>query len=393
MPESKTRAGLCPRLACPACRGGRERQVLEERDGLVLEGVLSCPACGIWYALSDGVPRMLAPGPLRPDDGAFLERWRDRLPAELKAGGRRAPGREAAAGGDGTRQVQAAFGHKWTRQSWWGMEGESARVMEEWLLPRYGWASPESYREFMSSQRLMLDAGCGLGREALRMAGANPEAVVVALELSECVDEAVRHARSRGAGNVWFVQGDLLAPPFEAGVFDFVLSEGVLHHTPDTRRALEALIGLLAPEGEIGFYVYRRKAPLREFADDHVRDQLQELTPDEAWRRMEPLTRLGRALAELRVEVDVPEDVEVLGIRAGRMDVQRLVYYAMFKCYWNERLTFEENVHVNFDWYYPRYAWRHTEDEVRAWIEEAGLRTVHESVEDSGITMRAGRAC
>jgi hypothetical protein len=32
---------------------------------------------------------------------------------------------------------------------------------------------------------------------------------------------------------------------------------------------------------------------------------------------------------------------------------------------WNGHLTFGENVHVNFDRYYPPYAWRHTEEERR----------------------------
>ena len=54
-------------------------------------------------------------------------------------------------------------------------------------------------------------------------------------------------------------------------MFDLVFSEGVLHHTPDTRRAFRTLVDLLAPGGQIAFYVYRRKAPLREFADDYVR--------------------------------------------------------------------------------------------------------------------------
>ncbi len=269
------------------------------------------------------------------------------------------------------------------------MDGESARVIEEWLLPRYGWPTRDAYRSFLGSRRFILDAGSGLGREALRMAGANPAAQVVGLELSECVDAAAEHARRSGITNVAFVQADLMAPPFPPGTFDFIFSEGVLHHTPDTRTAFRSLARLLRPDGEIAFYVYRKKAPLREFADDNVREQLQGLAPAEAWTLMEPLTRLGQALAELKAEVVVPEDVHVLGIRAGRYDVQRLVYYSMFKCFWNERLTFDENVHVNFDWYYPRFAWRHTEEEVHGWLAEAGLRVTHEKVEDSGITIRA----
>jgi SAM-dependent methyltransferase len=260
--------------------------------------------------------------------------------------------------------------------------------MEEWLLPRYGWPDRDAYCEFMSSRRRILDAGCGLGRETVRMAEASPGAWVAGLEISECVDEAARHAEERGLRNVTFVQADLMNPPWSPGSFDFILSEGVLHHTPDTRAAFRSLVRLLAPGGQLGCYVYRKKAPLREYADDYVRSQLQGLSPDEAWSLMEPLTRLAKALSDLEAEVVITEDVAVLGIRAGRYDVQRLIYQTLFKCFWNDRLSFDENVHVNFDWYYPGYAWRHTEQELRAWGCDAGLAVVHEHVEDAGVTMR-----
>jgi SAM-dependent methyltransferase len=224
------------------------------------------------------------------------------------------------------------------------------------------------------------------------MARANPGARVIGLELSECVDEAARHARERGLDNTLFIQADLNRPPLRRGAFDFIISEGVLHHTPDTHTAMQALVPLLASGGELAFYVYRKKAPLREYADDYIRGLIQDLSPEEAWDLMRPLTGLAQSLSELEARVEVPEDVEVLGIAAGDYDVQRLIYYAMFKCYWNAALPFEENVHVNFDWYYPRYAWRHTEAEVREWLAVAGLQIVNESIEESGITMR-GRLC
>lgn len=104
---------------------------------------------------------------------------------------------------------------------------------------------------------------------------------------------------------------------------------------------------------------------------------------------LRPLTKLGQALAELYAEVEVPEDIPFLGIKAGRYDVQRLIYWHFAKLFWNEAFTLEENNHVNFDWYHPRYAHRQTEEEVRHWCEEAGLSIIHFDVQESGFTVRA----
>ena len=59
------------------------------------------------------------------------------------------------------------------------------------------------------------------------------------------------------------------------------------------------------------------------------------MRPDEAWEAIVPLTRLGQALGELDAVVDVPEDVELLGIPAGPIDVQRLFYWHVVKAYYD----------------------------------------------------------
>jgi len=87
--------------------------------------------------------------------------------------------------------------------------------------------------------------------------------------------------------------------PFPDSTFDAIVSEGVLHHTPSTQKAIESGARVLAPGGEFHFYVYRRKAPGREFTDDHVREQLRDMTDEQAWNAMRPLTKLARNLSAL----------------------------------------------------------------------------------------------
>ena len=97
------------------------------------------------------------------------------------------------------------------------------------------------------------------------------------------------------------------------------------------------------------------------------------------------------ALAELKVDVTVPSDVPLLGIKAGKIDIQRFIYWNVAKMFWNPDLTFEENHHINFDWYHPRYAHRQTEAEVRQWCGEAGLTVTYLKEEEAGLTVRANK--
>lgn len=285
-------------------------------------------------------------------------------------------------------RTEQTFAYKWRRRETY--DSERARdVARRWLLDRYGFESREAMQAFFADSELSLDAGCGSAFTAslwLSPGWSRGTASWIGLDISDAVD--VARERLQGIERVHLVQADVLDPPFRDGVFGAILSEGVLHHTPSTEAAFHSLVPLLRRNGELLFYVYRLKAPVREFTDDHVRAAISLLPPDEAWEALRSLTELGRALAELHVEVEVP-DVPLLGIEAGRYDVQRLVYWHFAKLFWNDELTFDENLHVNFDWYHPRHAHRHTEAEVRGWCADAGLEVTRFHIEPSGFTVRA----
>jgi arsenite methyltransferase len=262
---------------------------------------------------------------------------------------------------------------------------------QRWLLDRYGFDDVEAMREFFASCGTVLDAGCGSGFSAslwLAPEWSRGTAAWTGVDISAAVD--VARERLAGIESLSFLRADILDLPFPEETFGAIFSEGVLHHTPSTERALKALVPLLRPGGELLFYVYRRKAPIREFTDDYVRGLVSALPPEDAWEALKPLTALGQALAELNTEVDVP-DVPLLGIEAGRYDVQRLIYWNFAKLFWNAELSFDENVHVNFDWYHPRYAHRQTEEEVRRWCADAQLHIERFHVDPAGFTVRARR--
>ena len=46
-------------LCCPVCKGELTLSVTEESGEEVLEGSLRCPACGVDYPISEGIPNLL----------------------------------------------------------------------------------------------------------------------------------------------------------------------------------------------------------------------------------------------------------------------------------------------------------------------------------------------
>lgn len=290
----------------------------------------------------------------------------------------------------GQAQTSSTFGYKWGRRATYE-DSTALETYGRWLLEKYGFGSIEAWASYFDGRRRILDVGCGSGYSSalwLDTPHWKGRAMWVGVDISDAID--VARERLASVANTHFVQADALEMPFPTGAFDTIFSEGVLHHTPSTREALLACSRLLAPGGDFHFYVYRKKAPVREFTDDHVRAAVAPMTNDEAWDAMRPLTKLARALAHLNASVEV-EDIPVLGIKAGTYDVQRLIYWNFAKLFWNDSYPFEANVHVNFDWYRPHYANRQTESEVRSWCAEADLRIERFHAEESGFTVIASK--
>ena len=137
------------------------------------------------------------------------------------------------------------------------------------------------------------------------------------------------------------------------------------------------------------FYVYAKKAVIREFTDDYIRDYLKNMTDEEAWKALEPLTKLGIVLGKLNVELEVPEEIPFLAIHKGKIDIQRFFYWNVCKQFYHRDFSFEEMNHINFDWFRPLNCHRHTEEEIKKWCGEAGLKIEHINLQEAGITVVA----
>jgi SAM-dependent methyltransferase len=192
----------------------------------------------------------------------------------------------------------------------------------------------------------------------------------VAMDLTDSAFLAAK--RYAHLPNLIVVKGDIADTPFRDGSFDFISCDQVLHHTdwpPDTVKEFGRI---LAEGGQLNTYVYAKKALPRQLLDDHLLEYAKQLSKDEIWALSDQLTQLGKTLAELEIEIDVP-DMPALGIRGGRQDLQRFIYWNFVKCFWNPEHGYEASKMINFDWYAPSNAYRYSREEFVAMLGEAGF--------------------
>lgn len=347
--------------------------VVAEADGHVVEGVLR--GAGEWYPVIDGLP-IFPSEALRPDLAAFAARHGLTAPA-------------FAPDVSGQSVTNQTFSDKWRRFRNYGLEPEHKPFLQGWYVKKFGLSGVDELPRFYGRRRRILEVGPGSGFHS-RMMAEMSEAEVFACDISDGADTT--YANTRDHARVHVVKADLFAAPFADASFDFIVADGVLHHTPSTKGALTALWRKLAPGGEIFFYVYRKMGAARQFMDAHIREAFTQLTPEQCYAACEAITDLGRALSRLNATITLDKPIPVLGLPAGAHDVQRFFYYGFMKCFWNEAFDYETNNMVNFDWYHPHHAWQQTEEEVRDWLAELGATDVRvNDANPNGISVLAAK--
>lgn len=286
-------------------------------------------------------------------------------------------------------QTKDIFGFKWSKRDTYESDAVKNKA-KNWLFERYCSDDNNKLRDWLvEGNKIILDAGCGSGFSALLFwkdyLNHND---YLGVDISNSIDVARERFREAGC-NGEFLQCGIMDLPIEDGSVDIVFSEGVLHHTDNTEGSIKYLAQKIKPGGMFLFYVYAKKAVIREYTDDFIRHKLQPMSDEEAWAALEPLTKLGKALGDLNVEFVVPEDIDFLGIKKGKVNLQRFFYWSIFKAYYDPKFSIDEMNHINFDWYRPLNCHRHTPEEVRRYCKEANLIIEEMNVQEAGITVVA----
>ncbi len=195
-------------LACPTC-GGDILLVHDSKreESEIIEGELSCKKCERDYPITRGVPRFAALSGVEEDKAATAEN----------------------------------FGWQWQK-----FTQEDTKYADQFL----GWLQP--VRPEFFEGKLVVEGGCGKGRHtALAHEWGAKE--IVGIDLSAAVESAF-HA-TRHLPNAHIIQADIFKLPLKRR-FDFGFSVGVLHHTPDPKKAFLSLASKVKKGGHVSAWIY-----------------------------------------------------------------------------------------------------------------------------------------
>lgn len=223
--------------------------------------MLRCPGCGARFKVEDAVEK-LAP-PLAPGFGATDDREVTSGTLVCAGCGSGAPIRNGIPrlvelNARGRVQVdehtRTSFSFEWKlhrpEDGTWGMTVDERTKW--YFLNGVGLQLDE-----VPGLRV-LDAGCGNGSSTLGIARLG--ALCVGIDLSTGLEKVTEYLTESDRGlAALYVQGNLVDAPFAPETFDVVFSAGVLHHTPDTRRAFLALAPLVKPGGRFYVWLYRHE--------------------------------------------------------------------------------------------------------------------------------------
>ena len=341
------KTNLVKYLICPTCKKSLflSTKIVIKND--VKEGILRCDNNHKFFIIN-GIPRMLT----------------DKNKNFLK--------------------TKNAFSSKWSKfyknyqsKKWYDFT-------EKWFLDRFGWKNKKKFNEFLKDKKFILDAGTGIGNSAKRFS-VHEGNQVFAIDASESIDYARK--KFGKIKNIHFIQADILNLPFKKKFFDFIVSDQVLHHTKNTQLAVKSLVSHLKKNGIISIYVYNKKGPIREFVDDFIREKTIKMSENDCLKFSKQITKLGKAFSKLDQKITITEDIPILNIKAGTFDVQRFLYWNVIKCFWANDGNFQRSVGVNYDWYYPKFAWRHTKKEVKEWFTKLNLKISLLNEVESGINI------
>jgi SAM-dependent methyltransferase len=290
-------------LRCPACRSPLHVSAEQKSGEEIVSGRLACSTCDAAFPIVRGVPRFVS-------SDCYAD----------------------------------AFSFEWNLHRTTQLDSATGKTDS---VDRFTKSLGFSLSELNGKR--VLDIGCGTGRFA-EIALRNG-ATVVGVDLSLAVDAAYKNIGTHPRMHI--VQADVFKLPVARDAFDVIYSLGVLHHTPDCRKAFEQLPPHLKPSGKVVITVYTDRNKYYCASTNF-------------WRKWTP--KLPKRLLYSLCYVAVPLYYlyQIPGIRQIGMGI--------FPINMDRRAKWR--VLDTFDCYSPAYQSYHNFPQVFEWFETAGLRDI-----------------
>lgn len=311
-------------LVCPDCQVAL---VCRAAGDEIETGSLDCPRCGLSYPIERGIPRFVTT--------------------------------ERPLAGDNIKTADA-FGWEWqTFSRLHDMAAYQAQFLD-WIEP-----IPPAFFE----DKVVLDAGCGMGRFSLVSSRFGARAVL-AIDASDAVEATRRNAAAYD--NVHVIQADLHHLPLRRGSqaqMNFIFSIGVLHHLDRPQAGFNALVQHLHPDGTIFAWVYGREN--NGWLVNGINPVRLLLTSRLPRRALYVLSWL----AALVVHAGVKLVYQPANARGAPAWLRRVLPYNDYLA-WLSQYGFVHNHHVVFDHLVAPVAFYLRREEFEAWFAEAGLELI-----------------
>ena len=222
-------------LACKQCsKDFHIEEYDKDSKNSILEGVIICQKCKVWYPIYDGIANFL-PSHLADKSrrDSFREKWQINFEDTTTP-------KSCESWKD--KKLQIDFFDADTH-----IYDESMENTPFWKAN--DWNCLKEWLPNLSEGNLLLDVGCGSGRASIPFAKNGVK--VIGLDISE---QMVLRAKDKSqklglTSRVDYVVGDSENLPFRQSSFDAVLAFGVLHHVPTPQKMLQQMSKVLKNDG------------------------------------------------------------------------------------------------------------------------------------------------